>query len=67
MYHHIDEGADDMPAHLKSSTIGCSLHIPIEHKRLMLGRWQALYLCEFRDRAPSRTIIASIQSSLCLS
>jgi secondary thiamine-phosphate synthase enzyme len=28
-FKHIQEGGDDMPAHIKSSIIGCSLTIPI--------------------------------------
>lgn len=40
-------------AHLKSSLVGCSELIPIEHGRLTLGTWQGVYFCEFdgpRDR-----------------
>ena len=49
-YTHIFEGADDMPAHIKSSLVGSSVTIPISNGRLNLGTWQGIYLCEFRNR-----------------
>ncbi len=61
-YDHVLEGADDMPAHAKSSMIGVSLTIPITRGRLNLGIWQGIYLCEHRDYGGSRTIVATIYS-----
>ncbi|GAV21436.1 hypothetical protein MMIC_P2425 [Mariprofundus micogutta] len=43
-YRHTLEGSDDMPAHIKSSTLGSSISIPITDGRLALGTWQGLYL-----------------------
>lgn len=57
---HIDEGADDMPAHVKSSLMGASLSMPIARGRLALGTWQGIYLCEARDRGGARRLIATI-------
>lgn len=34
-------------AHLKASTVGSSQTIPIVDGRLLLGRWQGIYFCEF--------------------
>lgn len=34
-------------AHIKSSVIGNDQSMIIENKQLKLGRWQALYFCEF--------------------
>lgn len=59
-YEHTFEGADDMPAHAKSSIIGPSLTIPISGGRLNLGTWQGIYLCEFRNYGGSRRIVATI-------
>ena len=57
-YTHTLEGADDMPAHIKSSLLGQSLTIPITHGQLNLGTWQGIYLCEFRhDGGPRRVVI----------
>ncbi len=59
-YDHVLEGADDMPAHAKSSLFGVSLTIPITDGRLNLGTWQGIYLCEFRDYGGSRKIVATV-------
>lgn len=59
-YDHTMEGADDMPAHAKSSLFGVSLTIPITGGRLNLGTWQGIYLCEFRDYGGERKIVATI-------
>lgn len=59
-YLHLDEGADDMPAHIKSSLLGCSLNIPISHGRLAFGTWQGIYLCEHRDQGGQRIILATL-------
>lgn len=59
---HTVEGPDDMPAHIKASMIGTSLHIPIIDGKLDLGTWQGIYLCEFRNRASGRKLTLSIYS-----
>lgn len=59
-YDHVLEGADDMPAHAKSSLFGVCLSIPITDGRLNLGTWQGIYLCEFRDYGGPRRIVATI-------
>lgn len=59
-YRHTCEGPDDMPAHVKSSLLGASLSIPIARGSLALGTWQGIYLCEHRDHASSRRIVATI-------
>lgn len=61
-YRHVMEGADDMPAHAKSSLFGVSLNIPVTRGRLNLGTWQGIYLCEFRDYGGPRRIVATIMS-----
>ena len=59
-YEHTMEGADDMPAHAKSSLFGVSLTIPITGGRLNLGTWQGIYLCEFHNYGGCRRIVATI-------
>ena len=61
-YLHTCEGADDMPAHAKSTIVGTSLTIPITNRRLNLGTWQGIYLCEFRNCATGRKIVATVTS-----
>jgi len=41
-------------AHLKASTVGASQAIIIHEGKLLLGRWQGIYFCEF-DGPRSRT------------
>lgn len=60
-YQHTSEGPDDMPAHIKSAIIGCSLSIPITNGKLNLGTWQGIYLCEHRNHGGSRKIILTLQ------
>ena len=57
---HTLEGADDMPAHVKASLMGTSLTLPIADGRLRLGTWQGIYLCEHRDRAGGRSLVATV-------
>lgn len=57
---HTYEGADDMPAHLKSSIIGSSVTIPIVNHRPGLGTWQGIYLCEFRRHGGPRSVVITV-------
>lgn len=59
-YQHTYEGADDMPAHIKSIVCGTDVTIPIVNGKLALGTWQGIYLGEFRNHAHSRRLVASI-------
>jgi secondary thiamine-phosphate synthase enzyme len=56
---HTLEGADDMPAHVKSSLLGPSVTVPVSGGRLALGTWQGIYLCEHRDSGGSREVIVT--------
>ena len=56
-YRHDYEGADDMPAHIKSSLMGASVSIPIQKGVLALGTWQGIYLCEHRNQCGRRRLL----------
>jgi secondary thiamine-phosphate synthase enzyme len=56
-YDHDSEGADDMPAHLKTSLTQVQLSIPVIGGRLVLGTWQGIYLFEQRVRPHRREIV----------
>jgi secondary thiamine-phosphate synthase enzyme len=56
-YRHMDEGADDMPAHIRTALTGVQLAIPILQGKVALGTWQGIYLFEHR-RAPHQREIA---------
>ena len=61
-YIHTLEGADDMPAHIKSSLFGATLTIPVSNGRLNLGTWQGIYLCEFRNYGGRRRLVLTVWS-----
>ena len=60
-YTHLEEGPDDMPAHIKSSILGNTLTIPIFNGNLNLGTWQGIYLCEHRNNCDTRKIVLTLQ------
>lgn len=60
LYTHTSEGADDMPAHIKSALTQTSISIPIVNGNLALGVWQGIFLFEHRTRNHSRKIIVHI-------
>ncbi len=56
-YKHWEGNAD---SHIKATIVGCSRSVPIEGGKLVLGRWQAIFFCEFdgpRDRQVNVKII----------
>jgi secondary thiamine-phosphate synthase enzyme len=59
-YTHTDEGADDMPAHVKASLLGPSLTIPVSGGRLVLGTWQGIQLAEHRDHGGARSLVVTL-------
>jgi len=60
-YLHTSEGADDMPAHIKSSLLGTSITIPISNGNFNLGTWQGIYLCEHRNHGGKRKLVITVQ------
>ncbi|HKL68803.1 secondary thiamine-phosphate synthase enzyme YjbQ [Salibaculum sp.] len=55
---HVQEGPDDMPAHIKAAMLPVSLQVPVTDGRLALGTWQGIYLFEHRRRAHRRKVAA---------
>jgi len=43
-YQHVEGNS---PAHIKASLIGSSVTVFVESGRLVLGRWQGIFFCEF--------------------
>jgi secondary thiamine-phosphate synthase enzyme len=56
-YSHVDEGPDDMPAHIRAALTQTQLSIPVSNGRTALGTWQGIYVFEHR-RAPHRRQLA---------
>jgi secondary thiamine-phosphate synthase enzyme len=55
-YQHAEGNSD---AHLKASLMGCFQQLLFEHGRLVLGRWQGIYFCEF-DGPRNRKLIIKV-------
>jgi len=55
-YKHYQEGADDMPAHIKTSLNNTCLSLSFQDGKIMLGTWQAVYLWEHRFDQKERII-----------
>lgn len=60
LYTHNDEGADDMPAHIKSALTLTSLAVPVTGGRLALGAWQGIYVWEHRHIGGRRRLVVHI-------
>ncbi len=58
---HTIEGDDDMPAHIKAALIGTELSIPTDRSGMLLGTWQGVYLCEFRNHARARSMVLTMR------
>jgi len=55
-YRHSEGNSD---SHVKTAMVGTSQTVLIENGRLLLGRWQALFLCEF-DGPRSREVLVRV-------
>ena len=53
-------GEENSDAHIKTSLVGTSLSIPFRNGKLLLGRWQGIFLCEF-DGGRERTVMMLIR------
>ena len=56
-YIHSTEGADDMPAHIRTALTSTSEQIPIVRGRLALGTWQGIYIWEHRAQGSYRELV----------
>lgn len=53
-------GEENSDAHIKTSLVGTSLTVPFQKGRLLLGRWQGIFLCEF-DGGRERHVIMMVR------
>jgi secondary thiamine-phosphate synthase enzyme len=60
LFRHVDEGPDDMPAHVRSALTQSSLSIPVLANELALGTWQGIYVYEHRNRPHTRSVIVHV-------
>lgn len=59
---HTSEGVDDSPSHMKSILLNTGLHLIVDQNELILGTWQGIYLCEFRNSHKKREVYLKFQS-----
>jgi secondary thiamine-phosphate synthase enzyme len=62
LFKHVDEGPDDMPAHVRTVLTQTSLTVPVIDGRLALGTWQAVYLWEHRTTPHRRRVTVTVLS-----
>ena len=52
-------GEQNSDSHIKASLVGSSVCVPFKDGKLMLGRWQGIFLCEF-DGPRGREVVLQI-------
>jgi secondary thiamine-phosphate synthase enzyme len=60
LFTHIAEGADDMPAHVRTALTQTHLSIPLLQGKAALGQWQGVFLYEHRHVPSQRSIIVHV-------
>ena len=61
MFKHVDEGNDDMPAHVRTVMTHTSLNIPVVNGQMDLGTWQGIYIYEHRADDYTRRLTVTVQ------
>jgi secondary thiamine-phosphate synthase enzyme len=61
LYRHVDEGPDDMSAHVRTVLTSTSLTVPVTDMNLSLGTWQAIYVWEHRQAPHRRRLVVTVQ------
>lgn len=54
-------GEENSDSHIKASLVGSSVSVPFKDGKLLLGRWQGIFLCEF-DGSREREVVLQIIS-----
>lgn len=60
LFEHTAEGADDMPAHVRSVLTQSGISIPVVGGRCAFGTWQGIYLWEHRHAPHRRSITVTV-------
>jgi len=60
LFTHVDEGDDDMPAHVRAVLTQTSIGLPVHGGRLDLGTWQGLYVWEHRKAPHQRRVTITV-------
>lgn len=60
LFRHVEEGPDDMPAHVRSALTQTSLGIPVLEGKPTLGVWQGIFVYEHRNRPHTRKVLVHV-------
>jgi secondary thiamine-phosphate synthase enzyme len=60
LFKHVEEGPDDMPAHVRAALTQTTLTIPVRDGRPCLGVWQGAYVYEHRNRPYTRKLVVHV-------
>src|SRR4029078_7649560 len=52
-------GEENSDAHIKTTIVGSSATVPFANGRLLLGRWQGIYLCEFDGPRERKLVVVT--------
>ena len=58
--HHLRWGDDNGHAHVRAALVGPDLTVPFVDRKLTLGTWQQIILCDFDTRPRTRRIVAQV-------
>jgi secondary thiamine-phosphate synthase enzyme len=61
LFRHVDEGPDDMPAHVRSVLTQTSITFPVSGGSIPLGTWQGVYVWEHRHADHGRRVTVTVQ------
>ena len=61
LFRHVDEGDDDMPAHVRSVLTQTSMSFPVAEGAVPLGTWQGIYVWEHRHVQHGRRVTITVQ------
>jgi len=60
LFRHVDEGDDDMAAHVRSALTASHLSVAVRSGALALGTWQGVFLWEHRLRPHRRRVLLTL-------
>lgn len=56
LFRHVEEGDDDMPAHVRTALTTVNLSLPVKAGRMTLGTWQGIFVWEHRKAPHTRRV-----------
>lgn len=60
LFRHVDEGDDDMAAHVRSALTATAVSLAVRGGALTLGTWQGVFLWEHRLRPHRRRLLLTL-------